>query len=106
MPIVTTILAHRPVSSLPGKAVLAVLEGDTRAHHLFEKGLEKSRHRAVPQREDRDQVLRGHNPVARPDQHLRQITPLELLLGAQDREVQLRHSIRVISWPAAAAPSA
>jgi len=36
-------------------------------------------------------VLRGHNPVARPDQHLRQITPLELRLGAQDREVQLRH---------------
>ena len=45
----------------------------------------------MPQREDRDQVLRRHNPVARPDQHLRQITPLELLLGAQDREVQLRH---------------
>jgi hypothetical protein len=70
-----------------GKAVLAVLEGDARAHHLFEKRLQKSRHRAMPKREDDNQVLRRHDPVARPDQRLRPITPLELLLGAQDREV-------------------
>jgi hypothetical protein len=41
----------------------------------------------MPKREDDNQVLRRHDPVARPDQRLRPITPLELLLGAQDREV-------------------
>ena len=57
--------------------MLAVFEGSARAHHLFEKALEKSRHRAVPQREDHDQGLRRHNPVPCLDQHLRQITLLE-----------------------------
>jgi hypothetical protein len=47
--------------------MLAIFEGDTWAHHLLKEGLEESRHRAVPQWEDDDEVLRRKDSVSRLD---------------------------------------
>ncbi len=69
MPIVTT-SRRAPGEQPPRKTVLPILEGHTRAHYLLEEGLEKGRHRTVPQREDHDEVLRRHNGISGLDQGL------------------------------------
>jgi hypothetical protein len=58
---------HRPSRKQPPrKAVLTVLKGDARSHNLLEEGLEKGRHRAVPQSEDDDEVLCRNDSEPRP----------------------------------------
>jgi hypothetical protein len=51
-------------------------------------------------------VLRRNNIVSRLNEGLGELTVLEILLDAQDREIEAATSIRVISWPATAAPAA
>jgi len=75
----------------PRETVFTVFEGDPRAHHLLDEGLEKSRHRAVPQREYDGDVLRRNDRVSGLDQTFGHLTGLKVFLCAQDRKIELRH---------------
>lgn len=63
---------------------------DPGAHHLFEKGFQQRRHRALPKREDDDEMPCQNDRVTCWHQHRRELASLEILLRAQHWEIDLR----------------